>query len=128
MPKLTPGPIRLWLREHDWDYDRLAAECNTIPNRPDDNWSAGAVRNAVNGHDPVRPGRIERIAAVTKQHPTESFPAGLTYDELIVAAVVDKPDEKKEEDGPKEEPVAPPPRRREKTGPKRVDSTIAGAA
>lgn len=86
MPNLTSGAtdaIRLWLRERDWDYQRLANECNTLPGVDSDDWAAGGVRNAVNGYDPVRRGRINRLALVTQAYPTKSFPKGLSYDDLV---------------------------------------------
>lgn len=86
MPNLTSDAtdaIRLWLRERDWKYQRLADECNNLSGVDPDDWSVGGVRNAVNGHDPVRAGRINRIAQVTQAYPTKTFPDGLTYETLI---------------------------------------------
>jgi hypothetical protein len=91
MPNITSEAteaVRLWLRERDWDYQRLADECNSIRGLDPDDWAAGGVRNAVNGYDPVRRGRINRIALVTQTYPTPSFPHGLTYEALVGSARV----------------------------------------
>jgi hypothetical protein len=112
MPNLLPTDIRLWLRERDWDYQRLADECNGLQGLDRDDWTAGGVRNAVNGYDPVRAGRINRIALVTQANPSPSFPKGITYELLVDAG---KGDKKKDEDD---------------SGPNRVtgDHASAGAA
>lgn len=110
MPNLTSDAteaVRLWLRERDWDYQRLADECNSLTGLDPDDWAAGGVRNAVNGYDPVRSGRINRISRVTKAHPTPSFPHGLTYNYLVG----------NDEDEPPASPEPPAPRRDEPTEP-----------
>jgi hypothetical protein len=76
MPKLNRDVIRLWLEEHNWSIRRLAEECTTLG---EDTFSEGTMRNAVNGIDPMRPGRIRVICKVTAK-----YGAGIAYTELIL--------------------------------------------
>lgn len=141
MPNITSDAteaVRLWLRERDWDYQRLADECNSIDGLDADDWAAGGVRNAVNGYDPVRAGRINRLAVVTQAYPTRTFPDGLTYDFLVGAdepaqpTPPNTPEPRPESDAPKVDPTAPPARRngkRDRSGPPRSTAHVAvGAA
>jgi hypothetical protein len=114
MPFLNRPRIRGWLDDHNWSYQRLADACLEID--PADKMSSEVVRNAVMGHDPIRPGRVRLIEKVTQK-------AGdpIPYSELVA-------EEKKEEDeGPKEETTAPPRRDDKTTGPKRVRGQGAAA-
>jgi len=111
MPLLNRDLIRGWLEDRNWSMQRLADECLGID--PDDDISEGVMRNAVNGHDPMRPGRIRLIVKVT-----EKYGSALSYEHLVVAEDGNKDGE---QDGPKEEPTAPPKRTNGKgTGPKRL--------
>jgi hypothetical protein len=74
MPKLNRERIRGWLQEHNWSIKRLTEECNALT---EDTFSEGTIRNAVNGIDPVRPGRIHVIAKVTRR-----YGDGFTYEQL----------------------------------------------
>jgi len=65
MPYLNRDVIRLWLEEHNWSVRRLAEECSTLGA---DTFSEGTLRNAVNGIDPMRPGRIRVICKVTAKY------------------------------------------------------------
>ncbi len=65
MPKLNRDVIREWLAEHNWTVGRLAEECNALG---DDTFPPGTVRNAVNGIDPMREGRIRVICKVTARY------------------------------------------------------------
>jgi hypothetical protein len=65
MPKLNRELIRGWLEDHNWTVARLTAECNLMS---DDAFSEGTVRNAVNGIDPMRPGRIKVICRVLAKY------------------------------------------------------------
>ncbi len=75
MPKLNRDRIRQWLDEHNWTVQRLTRECNALG---DDVFAEGTVRNAVNGIDPMRPGRIHVIAKVTAR-----YGDGIPYAQLI---------------------------------------------
>lgn len=75
MPRLNRELIRTWLEQHNWSIGRLAAECSALG---DDTFAEGTVRNAVNGIDPMRPGRIHVISKVTKK-----FGDGIPYAQLI---------------------------------------------
>lgn len=75
MPKLNRELMRTWLEQHNWTVRRLAAECNALGL---DTFSEGTLRNAVNGIDPMRPGRIRVICKVTAK-----YGDGLAYDELV---------------------------------------------
>lgn len=75
MPKLNRNLIRRWLEEHNWSIQRLTQECNALS---EDTFSEGTIRNAVNGHDPMRPGRIHVIAKVTRR-----YSDGITYEQLV---------------------------------------------
>lgn len=76
MPKLNRAVIREWLEEHNWTIARLAQECSALGA---DEFSEGTVRNAVNGIDPMRPGRIRVICKVTRK-----YGDGIPYGQLIV--------------------------------------------
>jgi hypothetical protein len=65
MPKLNRAVIRGWLVEHNWTVRRLTNECNLLG---EDTFAEGTVRNAVNGIDPMREGRIRVICKVTARH------------------------------------------------------------
>jgi hypothetical protein len=78
MPKLNREVIRVWLEDHNWSVARLAAECTALG---EDTFAEGTVRNAVNGIDPMRPGRIRVICKVTAK-----YDDGLTYTELVDSA------------------------------------------
>ena len=73
MPKLKREVIRAWLEEHNWSVARLTAECSALG---EDTFSEGTVRNAVNGIDPMRPGRIKVICRgageVRRRHPVHA--------------------------------------------------------
>lgn len=75
MPKLKRDVIRGWLEHRNWTIARLTAECTAVG---EDTFSEGTVRNAVNGIDPMRPGRIRVICQVTAK-----YSAGLTYEQLV---------------------------------------------
>ena len=75
MPRLKRELIRGWLEEHNWPVARLAAECSALG---EDRFTEGTVRNAVNGIDPMRPGRIRVICKVTAK-----YGDGLTYEQLV---------------------------------------------
>jgi hypothetical protein len=75
MPKLNRDLIREWLEEHNWSVQRLTEECNAIS---EDTFTEGTLRNAVNGIDPMRPGRIRIISKVTRR-----YSDGLSYEQLI---------------------------------------------
>jgi hypothetical protein len=75
MPKLNRDRIRRWLEEHNWSVQRLTEECNAVS---EDVFTEGTLRNAVNGIDPMRPGRIRIISKVTSR-----YSDGLTYQQLI---------------------------------------------
>jgi hypothetical protein len=65
MPYLNRDVIRRWLEEHNWSIKRLAEECSTLG---EDTFPVGTLRNAVNGIDPMRPGRIRVICKVTAKY------------------------------------------------------------
>ena len=65
MPYLNRAVIRAWLVEHNWSVSRLARECSAIG---EDLFTTGTVRNAVNGIDPMRPGRIQVVCKVTARY------------------------------------------------------------
>jgi hypothetical protein len=75
MPKLNRDRIREWLEEHNWSVQRLTEECNALT---EDVFAEGTVRKAVNGIDPMRPGRIRVIAKVTAR-----YGDGIPYAQLI---------------------------------------------
>lgn len=75
MPKLNRDVIRAWLAEHNWTVRRLAEECSVLG---DDTFSEGTVRNAVNGRDPMREGRIRVICRVTAR-----YGDGIPYRRLV---------------------------------------------
>jgi hypothetical protein len=74
MPKLNRALIRGWLEEHNWSVTRLADECSIMG---EDLFPKGTVRNAVNGIDPMRPGRIRVICKVTAK-----YGDGISYTQL----------------------------------------------
>ena len=76
MPKLNRDVIRLWLEEHNWSITRLAEECSTLG---EDTFPEGTMRNAVNGLDPMRPGRIRAICKVTAK-----YGDGIPYRQLVL--------------------------------------------
>jgi hypothetical protein len=76
MPKLNRDVIRAWLVEHNWTVRRLAEECSLLG---EDTFSEGTVRNAVNGLDPMREGRIRVICKVTAR-----YGDGIPYQRLVV--------------------------------------------
>lgn len=76
MPWLNRDLIRRWLEERNWSIGRLAEECSAVG---EDTVSPGALRNAVNGIDPMRPGRIRLICRVTQK-----YGDGITYEQLAV--------------------------------------------
>jgi hypothetical protein len=75
MPKLNRELIRTWLEEHNWSISRLAAECSALG---EDRFTEGTLRNAVNGIDPMRPGRIRVICKVTAR-----YGDGIPYAQLV---------------------------------------------
>jgi hypothetical protein len=75
MPKLNREVVRAWLVEHNWSVGRLAEECSAIT---EDTVSEGVMRNAVNGIDPMRPGRINLIRKIT-----EKYGDGIAYERLV---------------------------------------------
>jgi hypothetical protein len=75
VPKLKRELIRAWLEDHNWTVQRLTAECNQIT---EDTLAEGTVRNAVNGIDPMRPGRIKVICRVLAK-----YGDGISYAELV---------------------------------------------
>ncbi len=77
MPKLNRNVIREWLEDHNWTVRRLAEECSTLG---DDSFPEGTVRNAVNGIDPMRSGRIRVICKVTAK-----YGDGIAYTRLVDA-------------------------------------------
>jgi hypothetical protein len=78
MPKLNRVVIRTWLEHHNWTIRRLTDECTAMG---EDTFTEGTVRNAVNGIDPMRSGRIHVICKVTAK-----YSAGLTYTQLVAPA------------------------------------------
>jgi hypothetical protein len=76
MPKLNRKVIRDWLEDHNWSIARLAMECSAVS---EDVFAEGTVRNAVNGIDPMRPGRIRVICKVTAH-----YGDGIPYTRLVV--------------------------------------------
>jgi hypothetical protein len=75
VPHLNRARIRGWLEDHNWSIGRLTAECNFLGL---DEISEGTMRNAVNGIDPMRPGRIKLICRVTAK-----YGDGIVYEQLI---------------------------------------------
>jgi hypothetical protein len=75
MPKLNREVIRAWLAQHNWTVRRLTDECNQFGM---DTFSEGTVRNAVNGIDPMREGRIRVICDVTAR-----YGDGISYARLV---------------------------------------------
>lgn len=76
MPKLNRERIRTWLEDHNWSVQRLTDECNALG---PDTFAEGTVRNAVNGIDPMRPGRIKVICRVLAKYGDD-----IPYGELVV--------------------------------------------
>jgi hypothetical protein len=76
MPKLNRDVIREWLEEHNWTIARLAEECTAVG----EDIAEGTVRNAVNGIDPMRPGRIRVICKVTAR-----YGDGIPYTQLVAS-------------------------------------------
>jgi hypothetical protein len=75
VPKLNRELIRTWLEDHNWTMRRLTAECNLLG---EDTFAEGTVRNAVNGIDPMRVGRIKVICRVTAK-----YGDGISYARLV---------------------------------------------
>ncbi len=75
MPKLNRDRIRTWLEDHNWTVQRLTMECNALGL---DTFPEGTVRNAVNGIDPMRPGRIKVICRVLAK-----YGDGIPYTQLV---------------------------------------------
>lgn len=75
MPHLNRARIRGWLDAHNWSVARLTAECNVLD---EEDIAEGTMRNAVNGIDPMRPGRIMLICRVTAK-----YGDGIAYDQLV---------------------------------------------
>ena len=75
MPKLKRELLRSWLEEHNWTVRRLAEECNALG---EDTFAEGTMRNAVNGIDPMRPGRIKVICKVLAK-----YGDGIPYKRLV---------------------------------------------
>ena len=75
MPKLNSALIKDWLAERNWSVRRLAEECSALT---EDTFTEGTVRNAVNGIDPMREGRIRVICKVTAR-----YGDGISYQRLI---------------------------------------------
>jgi hypothetical protein len=75
MPKLNRELIRAWLEEHNWTVRRLAAECSALG---EDTFAEGTMRNAVNGIDPIRPGRIRVVCKVLAK-----YGDGIPYTRLV---------------------------------------------
>jgi hypothetical protein len=75
VPRLNRAVIRGWLAEHNWTIGRLAEECSALGF---DTFAEGTVRNAVNGLDPMREGRIRVICRVTAR-----YGDGIPYRHLI---------------------------------------------
>lgn len=71
---LNRDTVRTWLEQHNWSIGRLARECSVIG---DDTIPEGTMRNAVNGIDPMRPGRILLICRVMAK-----YGDGRTYAQL----------------------------------------------
>jgi len=82
MPKLNRARIRRWLEQHNWTVQRLTAECNAIG---EDTFAEGTLRNAVNGIDPMRPGRIHVICRVTAK-----YGDGLTFTDLVATSTTER--------------------------------------
>lgn len=75
MPRLNRERLRSWLEDHNWSIRRLTAECNLLGL---DDITEGTMRNAVNGIDPMRPGRIKLISRVTAK-----YGDGIAYDQIV---------------------------------------------
>jgi hypothetical protein len=75
VPKLNRDLIRAWLEDHNWTVQRLTAECNAVGL---DTFAEGTMRNAVNGIDPMRPGRIKVICNVMAR-----YGDGIPYERLV---------------------------------------------
>lgn len=75
MPRLNRELIRTWLEDHNWTVARLTAECNALG---EDTFTEGTMRNAVNGIDPMRPGRIKVICKVLAK-----YGDGIPYARLV---------------------------------------------
>jgi hypothetical protein len=74
MTKLNRDLIRRWPEDHNWTSARLTAECNAFG---EDTFSEVTMRNAVNGIDPMRPGRIKVICGVLAR-----YGDGMPYERL----------------------------------------------
>jgi hypothetical protein len=75
VPRLRRDRIRTWLEDHNWSISRLTAECNVLGL---DDITEGTMRNAVNGIDPMRPGRIKLICRVTAK-----YGDGISYEQIL---------------------------------------------
>lgn len=75
MPMMNRDRIRGWLEDHNWSVRRLAHECSSVG---EDTIPEGTMRNAVNGIDPMRPGRIKLICKITAK-----YGDGIPYEQLI---------------------------------------------
>jgi hypothetical protein len=75
MPRLNREVIRQWLAEHNWSTRWLAEERGALGT---DRLTDGVIRNAVNGIDPMHPGRIHLIRQVT-----EKYGDGIPYGRLV---------------------------------------------
>jgi hypothetical protein len=75
VPRLKRERIRTWLEDHNWSIGRLTVECNVLGV---DDITEGTMRNAVNGIDPMRPGRIKLICRVTAQ-----YGDGIAYEQIV---------------------------------------------
>jgi hypothetical protein len=75
-PTIAEVGYLLALEEHNWSIGRLAPECSALGN---DTLAEGTMRNAVNGIDPMRPGRIRVICKVTAK-----YGDGIPYGHLVV--------------------------------------------
>lgn len=75
MPKLNRHLIRTWLEDHNWTVQRRTVECNALGL---DTFAEGTMRNAVNGIDPMRPGRIKVICKVLAK-----YGDGIPYAQLV---------------------------------------------
>ena len=112
MPHLNRTQIRGWLERRNWSIQRLTDELHAVD--PDDLVPVDVVRNCVNGHDPMRPGRIRNIEKVTVK-----YAEPVSFEQLVAGG-----DE--EEEGAKEETTGPPKRKNGSgTGPPATDRGAA---
>jgi hypothetical protein len=65
MRRLNQELIQTWLVTHHLTVKRLAFECSELSV---DTVSEGAMRQAIFGNAPMRPGRIRLICEVTRRH------------------------------------------------------------